>query len=78
MGQHQLGNFLVLRVGNSVFIFITWFQFFWKKKKRKKKGGGGVGRFWYFIVFDRMLVCYHQSYHGLGHEQQLCVSIVIT
>ena len=49
-----------------------------KKKKKKKKEGGGVGRFWYFIVFDRMLVCYHQSYHGLGHEQQLCVSIVIT
>ena len=42
MGQHQLGNFLVLRVGNSVFIFITWFKFFWKKKKKKKKKEGGV------------------------------------
>lgn len=36
MGQHQLGNFLVLRVGNSVFIFIHGFE-------KKRRGGGGVG-----------------------------------
>lgn len=65
MGQHQLGNFLVLRVGNSVFIFIHGFE-------KKRRGGGGCWRFWYFIVFDRMLVCHHQSYHDLDSVNAEC------